>query len=424
MDDTKTKKKIDRKRKRIYRKQRKSDQWKQLDKVFKIEVKNAKQEFYKNMIADLKKKKLSQWYSSLKRLTGFDQKSQNNIIQEINNLSNDEQTEKIADYFSSIPNEYEALENEDIIVPPYKEDDIPQFHPSQVWIELTKVKTNKTTVPGDLPAKLIKKIAVYLAEPLTDIVNSGIKRGEYPAIYKNEICTPVPKVHPPEKVSQMRNISGLFTSDKIMEKLITQIMLTHMKPKLDPSQYGNEKGTSIEHYLIKLIHRILTALDNNSKRDIFAVVASLIDWSSAFPRQCPKLGIQSFIENGVRPSLIPILINFFQGRQMKVKWNGSLSTSRKINGGGPQGATIGILEYLSQSNDSADFLNPEDRYKFVDDLTMLEIVNLLTIGISNFKSQVPNYISDHNQYIDKLKIPQHQQDKSFIYHFFSFKATL
>ena len=88
---------------------------------------------------------------------------------------------------------------------------------------------------------------------------------------------------------------------------------------------------------------------------------------------------------------------------MKVKWNGSLSTSRKINGGGPQGATIGILEYLSQSNDSADFFNPQDSYKFVDDLTMLEIVNLLTIGISsfNFKLEVPNDISYHNQYIEK-----------------------
>ena len=46
---------------------------------------------------------------------------------------------------------------------------------------------------------------------------------------------------------------------------------------------------------------------------------------------------------------------------MRVKWNGHLSTSRKINGGGPQGATIGTFEYLSQSNDSANFLSPEDR---------------------------------------------------------------
>ena len=38
----------------------------------------------------------------------------------------------------------------------------------------------------------------------------------------------------------------------------------------------------------------------------------------------------------------------------------------------------------TQSNNSANFLNPDDRFKFVGDLTMLETVNLLTIGISTF----------------------------------------
>ena len=53
----------------------------------------------------------------------------------------------------------------------------------------------------------------------------------------------------------------------------------------------------------------------------------------------------------------------------------------RINGGGPQGATLGILEYLSKSNESADWVGPEERFKFVVDLTVLEIVNLLTVGL-------------------------------------------
>ena len=193
---------------------------------------------------------------------------------------------------------------------------------------------------------------------------------------------------PPEKVSQMRNISGLVT----FEKLLSDMMISDMKATVDPSQYGNEKGTSIQHYLIKMIHRILTALDNNSRRETFAVVANLIDWNSAFPRQCPKLGVQSFIKNGVRSSLIPVLVNYFQDRQMSVNWHGCHSIPRRINGGGPQGATLGILEYLSQSNNCADFVDQEDRFKFVDDLTILEIVNLLTIGISSFniKQSIPS----------------------------------
>ena len=85
-----------------------------------------------------------------------------------------------------------------------------------------------------------------------------------------------------------------------MERMISEVMISDMKSSSDPSQYGNEKGTSIQHYLIKMIHIILTALDTNSKQETYAVVASLIDWNSAFPRQCPKLGDQSYIKNGVR----------------------------------------------------------------------------------------------------------------------------
>ena len=150
-----------------------------------------------------------------------------------------------------------------------------------------------------------------------------------------------------------------------------------------------------------MLHRILTVLDNNSKGDIFAVVANLVDWNNAFPRQCPTLGLQSFIDNDVRPSLIPVLMNYFQDRKMSVKWHGCRSAPKNIKGGGPQGATLGLLEYLSQSNHSADCVEVVDRFKFVDDLTILEVVNLLTVGITSFniKQEVPNDIPLHNQFI-------------------------
>ena len=59
------------------------------------------------------------------------------------------------------------------------------------------------------------------------------------------------------------------------------------------------------------------------------------------------------------------------------------------------------MEYLSQTNNIADCVGSEDRFKFVDDLTILEIVNLLTIGISSFnmKHAVLNDIGEDNLYI-------------------------
>ena len=184
------------------------------------------------------------------------------------------------------------------------------------------------------------------------------------------------------------------------------MIISDMKGKPDPTQYANKPGLSIQYYLIKFIDRILEAVDNISKSESCAVLATLVDWKQAFPHQCQKLGAEFFIKNGVRPALIPILINYFQGRQMKVKWHGQLSSSRDLIGGRPQGSTFGIWQYLSQSIDNADSVDENDRFKFVDDSSFLEVIYLLNAGIAtyNIHAHVPSNIPTHNQIIPKENI--------------------
>ena len=83
---------------------------------------------------------------------------------------------------------------------------------------------------------------------------------------------------------------------------------------------------------------------------------------------------------------------------MHVKWHNHLSHEQHLNGGGPQGSIIGNLEYLAQSNDNANCVKCDERYKFVDDLTVLEKINLLIIGMAshNPHNQIPNDISSNN----------------------------
>ena len=63
---------------------------------------------------------------------------------------------------------------------------------------------------------------------------------------------------------------------------------------------------------------------------------------------------------------------------------------KELNGGGPQGALWGILEYLSLSNDNTNYISSKDKFKFIDDLSILEKINLLCIGLSsyNYKNNV------------------------------------
>ena len=183
-----------------------------------------------------------------------------------------------------------------------------------------------------------------------------------------------------------------------------------MKDSRDKTQYGNQKKVSIQHYLIKMLHQVLCSVDVSSARKSVAVILEMVDWSQAFDRQSHTLGIKSFIDNGVRPSLIPILISFFQDRKMKVKWKGTISSARSLPGGGPQGGTLGIEEYLSQSNNNVDFLDPEEKYKFIDDLSILEIVNLVSIGLASYNchTHVPSDIGINNSYLDSSNIKSQQ----------------
>ena len=80
-----------------------------------------------------------------------------------------------------------------------------------------------------------------------------------------------------------------------MEKLISQLIISDMETPMDPAHFGNCKGIFIQHYLIQMKNRILTAVDNNANGEVFAVIANLIDWNNALPRQCPKLGVELFI---------------------------------------------------------------------------------------------------------------------------------
>ena len=161
------------------------------------------------------------------------------------------------------------------------------------------------------------------------------------------------------------------------------------------------KNMSINHYLINLMNKIQSTLDRNNIEESYAVILNLYDWKSAFDMQCPILGLKSFIRNGVRPYLLPVLRNFLQNRRLKVKWHNKMSSERPLNGGGPQGGTLGIWEYLSLTNNNLDFVKVDERFKFVDDASALEMINLLSIGLAsyNIKQHVPSNIPTHNQII-------------------------
>ena len=97
---------------------------------------------------------------------------------------------------------------------------------------------------------------------------------------------------------------------------------------------------------------------------------------------------------------------------MVVKWHGTTSTTRDLPGGGPQGCTFGLLEYKSNSNNSADHVPVDMRFKFVDDLSILEKLNLILCGLSsyNFWNHVASDVGIEQKYLP----PENFKSQSYL----------
>ena len=141
-----------------------------------------------------------------------------------------------------------------ILFPKFPASSRPKISIRSVRHHLSKIKVNKSNSPGDIPAKVIKEFASFLCVPPSDIINCSLKSGIWPRIYKREYITPIPRQYPTETKKMLRPISILFNFNKIFTKIISKMVISDMKIKMDPQLFANQKNLGINHYLVRLLH--------------------------------------------------------------------------------------------------------------------------------------------------------------------------
>ena len=129
---------------------------------------------------------------------------------------------------------------------------IPVLSVYDVYTKICRAKKLNSTVPGDLPKKIVQYFPADLSPPATIIFNNITSSSTYPDQWKTEYQIPVPKVYPPETEDDLRNIAKTPFLSKVYESIIASWLLPIIQPFLDPGQCGL-KGFSITHYLIKLL---------------------------------------------------------------------------------------------------------------------------------------------------------------------------
>ena len=253
-------------------------------------------------------------------------------------------------------------------------------------------------------ARIWHECSHFLALPLATIINNSLANGTYPAVWKQEWVTPVPKVTHPKEIGDLRKISCTSDYSKLFEGFLKDWVMEDIAEKLDMGQFGGQSGIGTEHLIVCLLDRVLKLLDKNSEKS--AIILTSLDWKSAFDHQDPTLAVKKFIQLGVRPALIPVLSDYLTNRKMRVKFNGELSEFLTLIGGGPQGTLLGQIEYLVQSNDNAQAIPEEDRFKFIDDLSLLQLVCLSgLVAEYDFHQHVASDVGTDQVYLPPSNYP-------------------
>ena len=197
-----------------------------------------------------------------------------------------------------------------------------------------------------------------------DITNCALKTSIFPDAYKISDIVPIPKIQPPRDLKDLRPISKTPVGAKILEKIIITDLEYDTKFTLnDLSQYGNTKGCSTTHYLIKATNKAYKSTDAGG-----ATTAITIDYSKAFDLVDHSTLIKKLVKARVRNKLMTLIISFLSNRKHYTKIKDTKSDLVTTTCGVPQGTLCGP-KFFTALIHAITFI--VSTYKFVDDKTFV-----------------------------------------------------
>lgn len=419
-------KKLDRKIKRIYSKSGKTDRYDILKKSYDLKYKKAARKYIEKNVADLKYENPGKAYSTLKKMGAApgdcnDEGSfslQNHLDR---NLTTEQCVEEIADHFARISQEYPPLDVARLppdvqlkVKQPANPQDLPEVSAEEVLMKIKKSKIPKSSVPGDLPKKLVQACAQNLSTPVALILKKIVTSCEWPKQWRTEYGVPLQKVSNPENEDQLRIISLTSFFSKISESFVIDWLMEYVGELIDWGQYGGLKGSSITHYLIELTNFVLYNQDLKNPR---AVLAMMIDFSKAFNRQNHNTLIKILSDMGVPGWLLRVVMAFLTDRELILRYKGTSSGRKTLPGGSPQGTRLGMFLFLILINfagfDNSDLVKDigthitqpmKDRkplvrahMKYIDDMTYTNSVQLKKCLKVNSDQNVPRPVAYHDR---------------------------
>ena len=170
--------------------------------------------------------------------------------------------------------------------------------------------------------------------------------------------------------NQLRPVSLTDHFAKVAESFIIDWLKEDIEMQIDDGQFGNRKGRSTTHYLVKLVDEILKHTDQakSLSRIIITDFSKRVDHNIAIPK---------LLNMGTRPAPLPWICDFLTDRIQCVRYRDISSDWGKLSGGVPQGTLDGPTIFLALANDAAIMKDSNKMaLKYVDDLTLVENISV------------------------------------------------
>ena len=331
-------KRVIRRRRRRFVKHRRGPQWRAVKEETERLIKESKQKYYTEAIEKLKGEGSGQLpYAILRELAIPDRPAPWSVNQLAPGQSDELLAEDLADYFVRITDEFTPIGG---YCPATYQAPFPLMEPHQVSALIKAGKKPKSAVCGDLLPSLVNECADLTAVPATRIINFCLQTGQWPSPWRMETQSAIPKKEGAATFDQLRNLSCTNGLSKVMESVVLERLIKEVSVRRN--QYGGIRGSSTNHFLVNMLDRILTYLEDPSN----VVALMSVDFSKAFNRVDHRACLDALAEGGASTNSLAMVAAFLRKRRMRFKVNNVLSGERLVRGGSPQGTKLGNFLFI------------------------------------------------------------------------------
>ena len=110
-------------------------------------------------------------------------------------------------------------------------------------MRLKRIKKPRSKIRGDIFPSLVTEFSDILAEPLTDIYNQISTTLQWPAVWKIELVTVIPKCPDPKEFDSLRNISCTLLVSKVYESFLLLWAREEVSPRRN--QFGGKGAVQL-----------------------------------------------------------------------------------------------------------------------------------------------------------------------------------